>query len=135
MYRMILADEGASADVTSYIMTIGMLLLFFVVFWFILIRPQRKREKELRKQLETMRVGDKILTIGGLVGVVANIKDDEITIYTSAANTPVTYQKAAIQSIVPRNAEQAAPVGRPAKKAKAEKEVEETTSDKAEDEE
>lgn len=130
---MILEDSGASADISSYIMTIGMLIVFFIVFWLILIRPQKKREKELRKQISAMRVGDKILTIGGLVGVVANIKDDEITIYTSAANTPVTFQKAAIQSVASRTQETPVPVGRPAKKTKAEKDDEDTVDTETED--
>ena len=43
--------------------------------------------------METLSVGDKIATIGGMVGYVANIKDDEVTISTSAANTLVTFTK------------------------------------------
>ena len=77
----------------------------FVVFYFILIRPQRKRDKELKKEMENLAVGDKVVTIGGLVGVVANIGDEEVTIYTSAANTPVSYTKAAIQTVIPRNSD------------------------------
>lgn len=78
---------------------IGMLVLFFVVFYLFLIRPQKKKEKELNKQLEALRVGDKVVTIGGLVGYVANINDTEVTISTSVANTLVTFQKSAIGSV------------------------------------
>jgi len=107
MYKMILETSSEQqANTMSMISTIGMLVFFFVIFYFVLIRPQRKKEKELKKQIDAMRVGDKILTIGGLVGVIANIKDDEVTIYTSTANTPVTFTKAAIQSVASRNAEQ-----------------------------
>ena len=51
-----------------------------------------------------MRVGDQVVTIGGLVGKVANIRDDEVTIMTSAANTLVTFKKSAISTIVSRDA-------------------------------
>ena len=74
----------------------------FVVFYFILIRPQKKKDKELKEQMDKLQVGDRVVTIGGLVGFVANIKDDQITISTSAANTLVTFTKSAIQSVVKR---------------------------------
>lgn len=83
--------------------SIALLVLMFVVFYFILIRPQRKREKELKEEVSKLSVGDRVVTIGGLVGFVANIKDNEITISTSAANTLVTYTKSAIQSVVKRD--------------------------------
>jgi len=94
--------DTASADMYGSLVSIGMLVLMFVVFYFILIRPQRKRDKELKEQMEHLAVGDKVATIGGLVGYVANIKDDEITISTSAANTLVTFTKASIQTVVKR---------------------------------
>jgi preprotein translocase subunit YajC len=50
-----------------------------------------------------LAVGDRVVTIGGLVGFVANIKENEITISTSAANTLVTYTKSAIQSVTKRD--------------------------------
>lgn len=95
-------DQGAMGSMVS---TVVMLVLFFVVFYFMLIRPQRKAEKETKKQISEMMVGDKVQTIGGLVGVVANFTDTEVTIYTSMANTPVTFLKSAIQTVTPRNAE------------------------------
>lgn len=81
----------------------GILILMFVVFYFILIRPQRKKEKELKEQMGKLAVGDRVVTIGGLVGFVANIKDDQVTISTSAANTLVTFTKSAISSVVKRD--------------------------------
>ncbi|MBR5358695.1 MAG: preprotein translocase subunit YajC [Clostridiales bacterium] len=90
-------------DQMGSLYSIGILIVMFVVFYFILIRPQRKRDKELKKEMENLAVGDKVVTIGGLVGFVANIKDDEITISTSAANSLVTYTKSAIQTVVKRD--------------------------------
>ncbi|MBR2597068.1 MAG: preprotein translocase subunit YajC, partial [Clostridiales bacterium] len=53
-------------------MSLGLLVLMFVVFYFILIRPQRKKDKELKEQMSKLSVGDRVITIGGLVGFVAN---------------------------------------------------------------
>ena len=83
--------------------SIALLVLMFIVFYFILIRPQRKRDKELKEQMSKLSVGDRVVTIGGLVGFVANIKDNEITISTSAANTLVTFTKSAISTVVKRD--------------------------------
>ena len=83
--------------------SIALLVLMFIVFYFILIRPQRKRDKDLKEQMSKLSVGDRVVTIGGLVGFVANIKDNEITISTSAANTLVTFTKSAISSVVKRD--------------------------------
>ena len=95
-------EEMMGTMMGSY-MSIGLLVLMFVVFYFILIRPQRKRDKELKEEVSKMSVGDRVVTIGGLVGFVANIKDNEITISTSAANTLVTFTKSAISSVVKRD--------------------------------
>ncbi|MBQ6016730.1 MAG: preprotein translocase subunit YajC [Clostridiales bacterium] len=83
--------------------SLGLLILMFVVFYFILIRPQKKKDKELKEQMSKLAVGDKVITIGGLVGFVANIKDDQVTISTSAANTLVTFTKSAIQTVIKRD--------------------------------
>ena len=95
-------DEMMGTMMGSYL-SIGLLVLMFIVFYFILIRPQRKREKELKEEVSKLSVGDRVVTIGGLVGFVANIKDNEITISTSAANTLVTFTKSAISTVTKRD--------------------------------
>ncbi len=95
--------NAAGGEMMGSFMSLGLLVLMFVVFYFILIRPQRKKDKELKEQMSKLAVGDRVITIGGLVGFVANIKDDQVTISTSAANTLVTFTKSAIQSIVKRD--------------------------------
>lgn len=108
MYNLILEGEAvqqvgwSQADV---FMGLGMIVLFGAIMYFMIYLPQKKRDKKLKEQMDKLCVGDKVVTIGGLVGVVARITEDDVTIYTSAANTPVTYTKAAIQTVVPRNGE------------------------------
>ena len=96
------ATTPAGTDMFSSYLMIGFLILFFVAMYFITIRPQRKRDKELKSQIGKMAVGDTVVTIGGVVGVVANIKDDEVTITTSVAHTMITFKKSSINNIVPR---------------------------------
>jgi preprotein translocase subunit YajC len=72
----------------------------FALMYFLLIRPQRKKEKKLREQINAMVVGDNVVTIGGVTGRVVNIKDDEVTISTSVANTLVTFKKSAVNTVV-----------------------------------
>lgn len=107
MFQILLdaAPAQGQEGMVSALPSVGLLLLFIPVFYLIVVRPQRKREKELKEQMSKMAIGDKIITIGGVIGVLAHISDDEVTIYTSAANTPVTFQKAAIQTVIPRNGE------------------------------
>ncbi|MBR6484880.1 MAG: preprotein translocase subunit YajC [Clostridiales bacterium] len=97
------AQQGA--DMGSMVGMIAMLVLFGVFFWLFILRPQKKREKEMKEQLSSMSIGDQIITIGGLVGVLAHIGEDDVTIYTSAANTPVCFKKASIEKVIPRNSE------------------------------
>ena len=57
-----------------------MLLLIFVVMWFFMIRPQRKQQKELENFRNALQKGDKVVTIGGIFGTVAEIKEDSVLI-------------------------------------------------------
>lgn len=79
------------------------LIIVLVMMYFMSIRPQKKREQELRNQLDAMKVGDEVVTIGGIVGRVFNIQQDEVTIATSVQNTLMTFRKTAINRVVTKN--------------------------------
>ena len=81
---------------TAYIWIIAT----FALFYFLLIRPQQKREKKDRQMRNSLEVGDNIVTIGGIVGKILTIKDDEITIGTSADRTKLAFKKWCVQSKV-----------------------------------
>ena len=98
------ATDANAAGGGSPLIMIAIFAVFIILWYVIALRPQRKKEKELRAKVDKMRVGDQVITIGGLVGKVANIRDDEVTIMTSAANTLVTFKKNAINSVVSRDA-------------------------------
>ena len=87
------AATGTATDWTSNALMICLLVVVFWFMYFFTIRPQRKRDKALKAKVAKMAVGDTVVTIGGLVGTIANIQDDNITVTTSVAHTMVTYKK------------------------------------------
>lgn len=62
------------------IMPFVLIILMFVIYYFILIRPQQKKQKELESMRNALEVGDKVVTIGGFVGKVVNTKEETVTI-------------------------------------------------------
>ena len=98
-------DTTQQADMSSMLPQLGLLAVLAIVFIFTVVVPQKKRDKEQKERLNNMRLGDTIITIGGIIGVLAKISDDEVTIYSSTAATPITFQKAAIQTVIPRDAD------------------------------
>ena len=80
----------------EFTIQIAMLVLLFVVMYFILIRPQKKREKEVTAMRESLKVGDDILTIGGIYGKIVRIRDEKYTIQVGAEKTRLDVAKWAI---------------------------------------
>ncbi|MBQ3226578.1 MAG: preprotein translocase subunit YajC [Clostridia bacterium] len=78
------------------------MLILIVVFYFILIRPQRKRDKENKNMLANLKVGDNIITIGGIVGTITKIKDEKIVIETGTRTEkqPMTMERWAVREVV-----------------------------------
>lgn len=62
------------------LMSFAPLVLVFVIFWFFIIRPQSKKQKELRKFREALKKGDKVVTTGGIYGKVTEIKDTVVSV-------------------------------------------------------
>lgn len=78
--------------------TIGMLVLMLGVFYFMLIRPESKKKKEMAKMRSELAVGDQITTIGGIIGTICAVKDESIVIETSADRVRVEFAKWAIST-------------------------------------
>lgn len=74
------------------------LIVMVLVFYFLIIRPQKKREKSERELRNSIQPGDEIVTIGGFVGRVLSVKDDTVTFETGADRTKLTVKKWAIQT-------------------------------------
>nr|WP_265571448.1 preprotein translocase subunit YajC [Sphingomicrobium nitratireducens] len=75
------------------------LVLIFVIFWFLLIRPQQKRMREHQAEIAAVQKGDKVVTGGGLIGKVVRVTDDEVEI-DLGGGTRVTAVKATLNSVV-----------------------------------
>ena len=78
--------------------SIFMLIAMLAIFYFMLIRPENKRKKEAEQMRSAVKTGDKITTIGGIIGTVVNVKDDKIVIETSADQVRLELAKWAISS-------------------------------------
>ena len=78
--------------------TIVWLVIMVGLLYFMLIRPQKKKEKADRQLRASLQAGDKIVTIGGFTGRILSVKDDEVTFETGAAKTRLTVKKWAIQT-------------------------------------
>lgn len=78
--------------------TIIMIVLMIGVFYFMLIRPENKRKKEAEELRTSLKVGDSIVTIGGIVGTVVDIKEEKFVIETSADRVRIEFQKWALST-------------------------------------
>ena len=78
--------------------TIVMLVVMIGVFYFMLIRPENKRKKEAENMRSSVKTGDKITTIGGIVGTVVNVKEDRLVIETGADQVRLELMKWSVSS-------------------------------------
>ena len=90
-------------------MTIGMIAVIIVVFYFFGIRPQRKQEREAADMRNNLSVGDEITTIGGIIGKIVSIKDETMVIETTRDHTRIRLLKSAVRTVDVRVADLAAP--------------------------
>lgn len=80
--------------------TVLIIIVMLVVLYFMMIRPQKKQEKETKNMLDNLAIGDEIVTIGGIVGVIVNISGDEtITIISSREHTRIQLLKSAVSRV------------------------------------
>ena len=97
-----IADAGTTAaqapdPLMSLILPIGLVVLFY----FFLIRPQSKRQKEHKKMVSELQKGEEVITTGGILGKVTNINDDFITLEI-ARDVSLYIQKNAVQTVMPK---------------------------------
>jgi preprotein translocase subunit YajC len=82
------------------------LVFIFVIFYFLLIRPQQKKAKEHAKLIEAIKTGDEVVTNAGIHGVIANVKDKTFIIKI-ADNVKVEFDRAAVAAVIPSQKEPA----------------------------
>ncbi|MCC3376933.1 preprotein translocase subunit YajC [Cohnella sp. REN36] len=96
-----LADNAGGS---SLLMTLLPFVLMFVIFYFLLIRPQQKKSKDRNSMLRALKKGDKVTTIGGLHGSIDQITDDTIVLKVNDV-TKLTFERSAINNVTARSQE------------------------------
>lgn len=94
------ATASASGSEASPLLQFAPLVFIFVIFYFLLIRPQQKKQKELQTMIETIKKGDRVVTAGGIIGTVAGIQNDYVVLKVGDnENTKMEVLKSAISGL------------------------------------
>ncbi len=91
------ADPGLMGSLTTFLP----LILMFVVMYFLMIRPQQKRQREMKAMMDALTRGDEVATAGGILGRVTKVADTYVTIEV-ATGTEIVVQKNAVTTLLPK---------------------------------
>ena len=92
-------EMSTGATIIYYAVQFLPMILIFVIFYFMLIRPQRKKDKEAKAMLDSLKVGDRICTIGGIYGTIVRIKGDVLTIEVGDQKTQMMIARWAVRNV------------------------------------
>jgi preprotein translocase subunit YajC len=95
------AAGGASGDPMSSIMSFLPMIAMFAVLYFVMIRPQMKKQKEHRAMVEALAAGDEVVTAGGILGKVTRVRDGNVDVQV-ANGVEVQLQKSAVVQVLPK---------------------------------
>ncbi len=91
-------NGGNGGGAGSTIFLIGYILFFVAIIYFVMIRPQRKKQKEEKKMRDSLQVGDEIVTIGGIYGRIISLKEDTMVIESLSDHSKLTFARWALQA-------------------------------------
>ena len=94
MHTLLILFQGGLGGLTGLMP----LLLIIIIFYFLLIRPQQKRQKQLQETISSLRIGDRVVTTGGILGVITTVRDSSFII-RSADKTMIEVARTAIADI------------------------------------
>ncbi len=128
------STAASSQGASSYTMVILMVALFAIMY-FVTIRPQKKRQKEEQEMRNSLEIGDEIITIGGIVGKVVTIREEDLVIETGADRNRMTIQRWAVNTNKTKMEQHRKEVeaAKEAAKKKKEEKAAEKSKDKKED--
>jgi len=95
------AQTAGAGGAAGGLMSFLPIILMFGVLWFIMIRPQMKRQKESKAMLEALAKNDEVVTAGGILGKVTKVTDQYVSLEI-AAGTEITVQKNAVTTVLPK---------------------------------
>lgn len=87
--------EGGSSGYIQVLMIVGV----FAIFYLLIIRPQRKKQKETKRMIEVVKKGDTLITVGGIRGVVKNVMEKSVIVGVDNKGTTLEFMKSAIGSV------------------------------------
>jgi len=90
------ASPGGGGQLATTFITFG---LVFLIFYFLIIRPQNKKQKEARQMLANLKKGDRVVTIGGIRGTIQAVKDDAVVLKVDD-NTKIEFNKTAVAAVL-----------------------------------
>jgi preprotein translocase subunit YajC len=95
------AQAAGAASTESSLMSFLPIILMFVVLYFVMIRPQMKRQKEQKSMLDALAKGDEVITAGGIVGKVTKVTDSFVSVEVSNG-VEIQIQKSAVTTLLPK---------------------------------
>jgi len=99
MLHTILVAPAAGGTQMNPLLSMLPFLLMFVVFYFLLIAPQKKRQKEHQAMLGSLKKGDKVITTGGILGTVTGVKEKTVILKVGEGETKIEFLKSAVSII------------------------------------
>lgn len=97
---LLMAQSGSTTSASGSSSYIILMVVLIAVMYFLMIRPQKKRQKEEQEMRSSLEIGDEIITIGGIVGKVVTIREQDIVIETGADRTKMKIQRWAVNTNV-----------------------------------
>lgn len=116
----LMAVDPTGSTAGSMVTTLVTFVLIILIFYFLIIRPQKKRDKEAKAMIEAMKKGDKVVTIGGIHGTIVTVKDATVIIKVDDS-ARIEFSKSAISTVTSRDAVKVAPADSKKKEDKVEK--------------
>lgn len=92
-------NAGGEPGILGTLLAFSPMLLVFVIFYFMMLRPQRKKDKQVKEMLNNLKNGDRICTIGGIYGTITGLKDDTVTLAVGNQDTHMVVARWAIRSV------------------------------------
>lgn len=93
--------SAGTADLSSSLTSFLPIVLMFIVLYFLMIRPQMRRQKDLKSMMDALTKGDEVVTAGGVLGRITRMADAYVTLEI-ATGTEITVQKVAVTTLLPR---------------------------------
>lgn len=126
MFNQTMDATGGKGGTVQYII---LMLLLFATMYFMMIRPQKKRQKEEQEMRSSLEIGDEIVTIGGIVGRVVTIREEDLIIETGADRNKMKIQRWAVNTNITKTEQHKKEVEK-AREAAAQKKNEKKNKDK-----